>query len=295
MVSPNPLSEQQIAEFRANGFIIARIFEPEDLEPLKAEISRFVDDRARRALAAGEITRLHEDKEFSHRMGYLVRECGALGRKFDISNLRGREMFKFMAHPKLLAALSPLFDGEITCSSVQHLRIKPPSHFSEEHGNFYNVPWHQDSGVAQPESDASLIVTCWCPIGPATEEMGCMRLIPGIKGHLIHESSPEGTRIRSDLMPETEPIVAACEEGEVVVMSQFTPHYSTPNRSDRCRWSMDLRFQKTGTPSARPWLPEFVVASKSDPNSKFADYSAWREMWAHPTKRPKGLSNHRIG
>jgi len=228
-------------------------------------------------------------------MGFLAQEYGEIGRRFDINHLRGQEMFNFMSHPKLLAALAPLFDGEMTCSSVQHLRIKPPAHFTEQQSNFYNVPWHQDSGVAQPESDASLIVTCWCPIGPATEEMGCMRLIPGITEHLIHESSPEGTRIRSDLLPDTAPIIAECEEGDVVIMSQFTPHLSTPNRSDRCRWSMDLRYQKTGTPAARPWLPEFVVASESDQNSIFTDYTAWCDMWENPTPRPKELSNHRIG
>ena len=289
------LSNEQIAEFKDRGFIIARIFETEDFEPLKEEISAFVDKHAQRASKEGKITQLHEDKGFYHRMAYIMKEHPEIADSFNIKFLRGREMFKFMSHPKLMSALSPLFDGEITCSSIQHLRIKPPSHFTQHRSNFFNAPWHQDSGVSQPESDGALIVTCWCPIGAATEEMGCMRLFPGIKKHLIHESSTIGTTVRSDLLPGTEPYIAECQEGEIVIMSQFIPHHSTPNRSDVCRWSMDLRFQKTGTPSARPWLPEFVVGSESEPDSVFNDYEAWCDLWENQAPIPEGLSGHRIG
>ena len=81
----------------------------------------------------------------------------------------------------------------------------------------------------------------------------------------------------------------------IVAAHQFIPHHSTPNRSDRCRWSMDLRFQRTGTPSARPWLPEFVVASESNPDSVFNDYDTWCDRWENPAPIPEGISPHRIG
>ena len=240
------LTSHQIDEFTRNGFIIAKVFEPEDLQPVREEIAQFVDQRARKAADEGALTNLHEDKDFYHRMGYLANEYPKIINAFDICNLRGREMFNFMAHPKLMDTLSPLFDGEISCSSVQHLRIKPPNKFLPNSGGFFNVPWHLDSGVAQPESDESLIVTCWCPLGIATEEMGCMQLIPrGERSHLIHESSTYGTQIRPDLMPDTPQVAGECEEGEVVIMNQFIPHSSTPNLSDRCRWTMDMRYQKT--------------------------------------------------
>lgn len=275
--------------------LIVPVFDPEDLQPLKDEISGFVDQYARSAQKDGKISELHEDKDFSHRMGYLMKEYPELSDPFDICNLRGIEMFRFMAHPKLLETLSPLFDGEIICSSVQHIRVKPPIAFTDHGYSHFNVPWHQDSGVAQPESDASLMVTVWCPLGPATAEMGCMRVIPGVRSHVVHESSDYGTRVRADLLPEAEPVVAECRDGEIVIMRQFTPHHSTPNRSSRCRWSMDLRYQKTGTPSARPWLPEFVVASKSRPETIFNDYESWCAQWENPPPKPEHLSNHRIG
>ena len=295
MPSNTTVTAGQIAEFENNGVIIVPVFDPDDLQPLKDEITSFIDHYARRALREGKISELHEDKDFAHRMGYLMKEYPELGDTFDICDLRGIEMFRFMAHPKLMAALSPFFDGEITCSSVQHIRIKPPAAFTDHAAAHFNVPWHQDSGVAQPESDASLLVTVWCPLGAATDEMGCMKVIPGVGGHLPHESSDYGTRIRQDLLPETRPVVAECREGELVIMRQFTPHHSTPNRSGQCRWSMDLRYQKTGAPSARPWLPEFVVASESNPASVFTDYEAWRAQWEDRPPKPVHMNAYRIG
>ena len=115
-----------------------------------------------------------------------------------------------------------------------------------------------------------------------------MRLLPKQSAHIPHESSEYGTRIPADLLPGDEPVVGECAEGEIVMMNQFVPHHSTLNRSTECRWSMDLRYQATGTPSARPWLPEFVVQSKADPGSEFRDYEAWCDMWDHPNPMPAG-------
>lgn len=123
-----------------------------------------------------------------------------------------------------------------------------------------------------------------------------MRLIPnGDKKHLVHGSGSYGTEIVPEAMPDTEPVIGECKEGEIVIMNQFVPHMSTPNLTETCRWTMDLRYQRTGTPSARPWLPEFVVLSESNPNSVFDDYDAWCEQWENPAPMPKGLSFHRHG
>ena len=58
-------------------------------------------------------------------------------------------------------------------------------------------------------------------------------------------------KVSVELMPDIEPVVAACEKGDVVLMSCFTPHRSTTNYSDLCRWSLDLRYQPTGVHTGR--------------------------------------------
>ena len=63
------LSTRQITEFEQSGIIIVPLFDSRDLQPLKDEISSFVDEYAFRALREGKISDLHEDKDFAHRMG----------------------------------------------------------------------------------------------------------------------------------------------------------------------------------------------------------------------------------
>ncbi|MEZ4615518.1 MAG: phytanoyl-CoA dioxygenase family protein [Caldilineaceae bacterium] len=73
--------------------------------------------------------------------------------------------------------------------------------------------------------------------------MGCMEALPGVHkdGYLRHKK--EGTTIDPELMPGVEPVALECRKGDVVFMSRFTPHRSTPNKSELCRWSLDLRYQ----------------------------------------------------
>ena len=82
--------------------LIVSIFDPDDLRPLKDEISSFIDQHARRALHEEKISTLYENKDFAHHMGHLMREHPGLADTFDICELRGIEMFRFMAHPKLM-------------------------------------------------------------------------------------------------------------------------------------------------------------------------------------------------
>ena len=42
--------------------------------------------------------------------------------------------------------------------------------------------------------------------------------------------------------------------GDLVLFDQLTLHRSLPNRSHRCRWSLDLRYSAAGTSTGRPGL-----------------------------------------
>ena len=44
------------------------------------------------------------------------------------------------------------------------------------------------------------------------------------------------------------------KRGDVLFLHRFTPHRGTLNSSDYVRWSVDIRFQKTGTPTGRHFL-----------------------------------------
>ncbi|MBN8525469.1 MAG: phytanoyl-CoA dioxygenase family protein [Planctomycetes bacterium] len=290
------LSPDQIAGFRRDGYVIARIFDPADLLPVQREIAAHIDARARALHAAGLICDLHADAPFATRFGLLARQSDEMHGGNDIADILGDAMFALMRHPRLLDAVASLLGDEISLNPIQHLRAKPPAEQGRRLG-YYEVPWHQDSGVTTPDADAALVVTAWTPLLGASEEMGCMRLIPGFhrRGHVRHVRDPQyGTCIDPALIPADGHVPAVCAPGEVVLMSQFTPHCSTPNRSAVCRWSMDLRYQAAGTPSGRAWLPSTLVRSRRDPAAEVRDPAVWRAAWREALSRPNPGARHRV-
>jgi len=290
------LTEQQIAEFDQTGVILAKgILTDADFQPVIDELTAWIDQRAQALQTDGQIDELHEDKSFDQRYGYLFGQCNKISRGMDIMHQRGEAMFNFLHNQNLLDAVEGLTGPEITCNPIQHVRAKPPTDFEPHTGpSFHVVPWHQDAGVMMAESEASTVITCWMPLGDATVEMGCLKVLPGVyqEGYLRHLKEG-GTTIDPALMPDVEPVTLECHKGDVIFMTKYTPHRSTPNNSDKCRWSLDLRYQTTGHHTGRTAHPDFVVRSPNDPASVMGDYQEWCRLWVDAFENPRGFAGHR--
>ena len=295
-----PLSQKQIDTFNRDGALIAKsLLGADDLQPMIDEQCEWVDARARTLYDEGEISDLHDDAPFETRFGLLFGQSQKMDEGMDIMHSRGRAMFEFLHNSKLLDAVESLTGPEIACNPIQHLRAKPPERFDPNTGpSLYVVPWHQDAGVMMAEAEGSNIVTCWVPLGDATTEMGCMQALLGVhrNGYLRHEAAG-GTTIASDvmpkLMPEDEAVFLACSKGDVIFLTRLTPHRSTPNRSDKCRWSLDLRYQAAGHHTGRTAHPEFIVRSPSKPQTVMRDFETWQRLWIDAFENPRGFSGHR--
>ena len=160
------------------------------------------------------------------------------------------------------------------------------------------VPWHQDAGVTWEEADPYFILTVWLPLVNSTVENGCLEIMPRVHGDGLweHSSKPGiGTTIPDDLMPSAESLLLPMKKGDVLLMHKEIPHRSGRNGSDGIRWSMDLRYQATGTPTGRPFHPEFVVRSSSNPQSVLQEYDVWCRRWKNALKdsRESGVNAHR--
>ena len=290
------LTTEQIAEFNTRGVTIAReALTHDDLQPVIDELSAWIDERARTLHEEGEIADLHEDAPFATRYGLLFKQCPEIGRGMDIMHYRGRAMFAFLRNENLLDLLESLLGPELICNPIQHLRAKPPQAYENREGpSFHNAPWHQDAGVMMPEAEGSDVVTCWLPLAEATVETGCMEVLPGLveTGYLRHLAAG-GTTIAPEAMPQIEPFPLECKRGDVVLMSRFTPHRSTPNYSDQCRWSLDLRYQPIGQHTGRTGHPDFVARSRRDPSSELTNYEEWCRLWIDAFENPRGVVAHR--
>ena len=268
----------------------------EDLQPLIGEICEMVDQWAENFLVEGKIEELHKDEPFETRYGLIYAQCDEIYEKLDIMHSRGRAMFEFLHNDHLLDVVGSLVGEEITCNPIQHLRAKPPVELESVEGpSFHTVPWHQDAGVMMPEAEDTRIVTCWLPLVDATVENGCMQVLPGRRRYLRHEPMPEQgvTTVSPAVLPQVEPVALPCKQGDVLLFDKFTPHSSTPNDSNVCRWSLDLRYQRTGDHTGRTAYPEFVARSPANPGSVLWDYDEWCHLWGDAFENPRGIAVHR--
>ena len=147
------------------------------------------------------------------------------------------------------------------------------------------------------EADPVLVVGAWIPFVDATRENGCMQAMPGVAkgGHLPHRAEG-GTMIVPERIPDVPPVTLPCPRGGVVLQNKFTPHRSTPNRTDVTRWSLDVRYQPADTPTGRPFHPAFLVRSRRSPECvcTFESWSAtWKETLARQAEEPPPAA-HRV-
>lgn len=293
------LSPQQIEAFERDGVVVVEgVVTDEDLAPVIKEYESWIDARARELRLEGKINDIAQGEGFERRFATLYAQSPAIAHGMDIMQMRGPAIFEFLRNPNLLDAVESLVGPEIICNPIQHIRAKPPASIGGEGAGFYNVPWHQDSGVTLEEADQSPIVTCWLALVDATERNGCMQVMPGVwkRGHLQHKAEG-GTTIRPDLLPsEVEPRAVPVKKGGVVFMHRHTPHTSTLNLTDEVRWSLDLRYQPIGTPTGRPAHPAFIARSRRNPSAELLDHAEWSRRWQEALALQSGRNDvmHRI-
>lgn len=303
---PKKLTPEQVRHFHDEGYVIVPdVFDPADLEPLREEMEREIDRKARALQAEGKLTNLHADLDFEHRLTEIRRDSQENGEAI-MRHLEGHrgggfhapEMFDVISHPQLLAAAGDLLGSEeIVASSVYRLRPKLP-----QIGRGV-VPWHQDSGYLEEHCDEALIITCWVPLVDATVENGCMQILPRVHHGKLAKHHTGGNMgflvIKDENLPDDprKAVTAACPRGGVVFMTNRTPHCSTPNYSDHIRWSVDLRFQAAETPNNVGLWPE-LIDEQGDADSEFYDkvamacYPPEADFLVHSATKPAEVTNY---
>ena len=264
------LSHQQITEFHHNGYLVVEdVFDwRTDLVPVLEEVSAVCDELDAEGKNIDEIVEAIWDGQ-----------------------LHGPAFFDLITNPKLLDVAESLVGPEIIASSVYRLRPKLPGHRKSP------VPWHQDSAYFSPNCDSSLIITAWIPLVDATEENGCLWVIPhGHKAGKVLPHKRSGSYLEAygfALGNMKSPVCVPVTAGGVLLMTNLTPHASFENKTAEIRWSMDIRYQNAAAPTnARisrlegedrgiacfPPEADFLVRSLARPNEVLADSDAFKKL-----------------
>lgn len=302
------LSVSQKEKFSADGYLIVEdMIDVEDyLDPMVAEYEARIDVLAHDLHAAGRIPSLYSDLDFRPRLTRIYEDTGRdWAQYFDFSlPLRpdiGTDepcffppsVLRLLRHPGVLDAVESLIGPEIYCNPVQHVRLKPPErllpilNLDALKGMVGATDWHQDASVVIEEADATEIITVWTPVFDSTVENGCLAIVPRnhTSGLFEHCPAPTGKYLSEKLFDADRKMPVPMKRGSVLFMTRMTPHCSVPNKSGEMRWSMDLRYNKTGMPTGRPEFPGFVARSRSNPGSELTDPVAWEASWLTARER----------
>lgn len=245
------LSQAQLDAFEEDGYLLLeQLVPPTDLDPLCDEISSVIDRLAAELHATGELSRTYADEGFETRLSRITAETEQVYWQLAGGRHCGQAMFEVLRHPAILDVVESLVGPEIVASSAYRIRPKVPGF---GHGV---VPWHQDSGYFEPACDRALILTIWMPLVDATPENGCLHVIPRqhVGPVVTHHREERYLAIADDLLDLAHAVCVPVPKGGALLLSNRTPHCSTPNTTDGIRWSIDLRYQGAEAPS--PALPE---------------------------------------
>lgn len=296
-----------VDRFHAEGYLVVEdiLDVKRDLEPVIEEYMALLETLVERWQADGTIASTYSDLPFAERLARVLSDAGPGSfQPFDISlpfsgvteetpiHL-GPATFAMLTSPRLLDAVEQIIGPEILSNPIQHVRIKPPERLLPE--SFKNslvsqTDWHQDQGVALPEVDETEMLTVWLPVTDATEENGCLCVVPGSHHRGLVTHCPGRTEARKALhIPDelrgNHVVAAPVKRGGLLFLNRRTMHASLRNDSNGVRWSFDLRYQPIGQPTGRPWFPSFVARSRQNPDSEVSDPRHWADLWRATRRR----------
>lgn len=222
MAELKSLAPEQVDEYNRTGYLVLRrVFEPSEIAELASEADSLL---ARKDLIDTNNIRCRWKDHFQTKA--CMFEC--FDPVVDLSPLIG----KFARDPRVLDILADVY-GEPAWPFKDKLIFKPPGVLG------YNL--HQDyiGWTNFPKSFITVLV----PIDACDEENGCTVVYPGYhwEGYL---SASDGNYhdLPADAVDKRRRVPLVLEPGDLAIFGCFTPHGSSPNRSDGFRRQLYLSY-----------------------------------------------------
>lgn len=302
------LTEVQLEQFEQDGFlVIENLLSEDELQAMWDEYSDALNRAAVDMFAQGRISNVYADLPFDQRYVAIAAEDPTVFEYLNISMPfideryiqgqhahvhTGEQVFKLITHPKILDVIESVIGSEIYSNPIQHIRMKLPrkdlSHWNKTHSYFGRTLWHQDQAAVTKDAVDNDMVTLWLAMTDALVENGCLVAMAGSHKKGAEKHCPGKTkhfdncipgRLLGDKEGHKRPVVLPVKAGSAVLMTKTTEHAATPNKTNKLRWSFDLRYNKVGQPTGRAVFPGFVARSKAKPELELADHHAYAMLW----------------
>ena len=238
------LTDQQIQEFRDQGFLLIRELIETDL---LNRWSDYFEDIVLGNVEPAENTVLMKD---------VMVARGAVQPKFNlhaINKLLNFEddpnLYGYATHSALLEVVKDLIGDDIY-TIVSNVFNKPPD-VDGRH------PLHQDLRYFRLRP-AEGIVAVWTAISKCTRDSGCMAMVPGShKGELLRHNLPEWEHVNFafygiDSSDDFERVHIEMNAGDTLVFHPLLIHGSGRNRTDQFRRSISVHYASAECTSPPP-------------------------------------------
>jgi polysaccharide pyruvyl transferase WcaK-like protein len=215
-VSAPGLSAEEIETFRTQGYLGPfTAFDPEAME------------RARQVILDRVLTTPTRYCPFGLR----------------VRHLDSRTVYDLCSSPAILARMASLYGPDLVLWN-SNLFNKPPASPDQQE----EYPWHQDHYNWNMEP--VLNISAWLAIGPATEQNGCVQVIPGSHRQIVPpvmDTNPHlslrfgGVASDPRYVDESRKVSLPLQSGQFFLFNERLLHHSNPNRTDRNRLGLAIR------------------------------------------------------
>jgi phytanoyl-CoA hydroxylase len=223
-----PLTDEEIRQYQIEGYIVVEsIFDRAELRGIDAAISELTE----RALGGEDMAKILELEPEPIDGRRVPRRI--------FSPYDQHQAFRDLAEDaRLLDRIESLIGPNLNLHHSK-LNMKPAQVGSV-------VDWHQDLSYFPHTNDD--LVTTLVYLDDATEENGCLQVLPRHQHHFFDHTGPDGKfagMISEDLSDGRfgKPVSLAAPAGSAIFMHCVTPHSSLPNRSPRPRRTLIFEYR----------------------------------------------------
>jgi ectoine hydroxylase-related dioxygenase (phytanoyl-CoA dioxygenase family) len=222
---PYPLSDEQIARYRRDGFIaLPDIVTGEELNTLRDAVVRAV--QMERHGPTGTTKTVYEQ--------IFIQKVN-LWRRHD-------EVKRFVLCKRFGDVAAKLCGRPVRVWHDQAL-------FKEPHEGA-KTPWHQDAHY-WPHKERADQITIWIALRDATLQNGCMSFVPGTQVAKdlppIRLADPQNLLDSAPQFKGIKPIPCELKAGSCTYHNGLTFHYAGPNKSDGMREAFAIIYMPDGT------------------------------------------------
>ena len=229
------IDDSQIARFHEQGYLaIQRAFTPQQIESVGQAMWDLIDGKSQdfKGIMAEAAKRGH----FSKLTGEARRDSVRKIWKFVDHDTRLNDLAQ---EPNILSVLSRMMND--TPVLFQDMGLIKPPHIGRE------KPWHQDCAYFNYPVGTT-VVGVWIAIDAATEENGCLHIIPGShrEGPIPHFRRRDWQICDTDVaVPKN--ITVPLDPGGCLFWHGMTHHGSPTNRSDHRRRALQYHYRPEST------------------------------------------------